>query len=84
VDVPITGPVEGKKLEDELSELDGALAGSVEDCEFVDAVVLKVLELKGVDAKILELVAVVLVRADVSDDAPKVLVLVLRDVSDNA
>ena len=84
MDTPIAGPVEDEKLEDELSELDGALAGSVEDCEFVDAVVLKILELKGVDAKILELVAVVLVRADVSDDAPKVLVLVLRDVSDNA
>jgi hypothetical protein len=46
--------------------------------------VLKILELKGVDAEILELVAVGLVRADVSDDAPKVLVLVLRDPSDAA
>ena len=83
MDTPIAGPVEDEKLEDELLELDGALAGLVEDCEFVDAVALKILELK-VDAKILELIALVLVRlvrADVADDAPKVLVLVVRDVS---
>jgi hypothetical protein len=69
-------------VEDELSELDGALAGPVEDGKFVDDIVLNTLEL-NVDAKILELVALVLVRANVSDDAPKVLVLVVRDVSDD-
>jgi hypothetical protein len=70
VDAPIAGPVEDEKLEDELPELDDALAGPVEDCEFVDAIVLNILELKGVvNAKLLELVALVLARADVSDDA---------------
>jgi hypothetical protein len=83
VDVPIAGPVENEKPEDEISELGDALAGPVEDCEFVDAIILNTLELK-VDAKILELVALVLVRADVSDDASEVLILVLRDESDNA
>jgi hypothetical protein len=65
--------------------VDDAIAGPVEDCEYVDAIVLNTLELKGVvDARLLELVALVLARADVSDDAPKVFVLVVRDVSDDA
>jgi hypothetical protein len=29
MDAPIAGPVEDEKLEDEISELDGALAGPV-------------------------------------------------------
>jgi hypothetical protein len=83
VDAPMARPVKDEKLENELPELDRALSGPVEDCEFVDAIVVNTLEAK-VDTKILELVALVLVRADVSDDAPKVLVLVVRDVSDDA